>query len=71
MSHAPCARGSHGAYARTLNVALRNRVRGRQRPSRRRVPQHMWSYWFFSVNLALLRAWVRTVFPESIGDDFA
>ena len=31
----------------------------------------MWSYWFFSMNLALLRAWVRTVFPESIEDDFA
>ncbi len=35
------------------------------------LPQHMWGYWLFSMNLALLRAWVRTMFPGSIGDDFA
>ena len=33
--------------------------------------QHGWSYWFFSMNKALLSAWDRTVFPESIGDDIA
>jgi hypothetical protein len=33
--------------------------------------QRWWSYWFFSMNLVLLSAWVRTVVPESIGDDFA
>ena len=32
---------------------------------------NVWSDWFFPIASALLSAWVRTVFPESIGDDFA
>ena len=31
----------------------------------------VWSYWFFPMASALLRALVRNVFLESIRDDFA
>jgi hypothetical protein len=32
---------------------------------------HVWSYWLFPIASALLSAWARTVFPQSIRDNFA